>query len=569
MPTPLPYADAGLTDREAAAFALDRLAFGPTPEALRGALRVGVDAWVEGQISAREPDREVERRVARLGDMDRPLAELAASYRTPTADEQAAFERDYDGELPPYRSRPYRDALEAYWRERGVHPFRELTAKLTEAKILRAAFSQNQLREVLADFWYNHFNVSARAQAVHRAFAYDRDAIRPHVLGRFRTLLGATARHPAMLVYLDNRRSRAAEGVRTPVGRSAPGGGINENYGRELLELHTLGVDGGYTQADVEATARAFTGWAVYPYDRPGRQRRWDPVLRREPGALRVGEFFFRPSWHDAEPKRVLGRALPAGRGIEDGEDVLDLVAAHPSTARHVSRKLAIRFVADDPPEALVDALAQTFTRTRGDIREVMRALVRRREFWEAATGADGQPTKVKTPFELAVSAVRATGAEITSTRRLTRELAAMGEPVYQREPPTGFPDHAAAWINPGLLLTRMRFGLRLAAGRVPGIEPDLGSLASGAAPATAPEALGVYGEALLPGRDLGPTADVMEEMVLAQDVAARVESAADEAAGASGAARPRPRPRQTSRRGYTPATVVGILLGSPAFQRQ
>ncbi|MEL6616595.1 MAG: DUF1800 domain-containing protein, partial [Bacteroidota bacterium] len=380
------------------------------------------------------------------------------------------------------------------------------------------------------DFWFNHFNVTARGGNIQTALVYDRDAIRPHVLSPFREILGATARHPGMLHYLDNAKSRAKQGTQTPVGPATRGGGINENYGRELMELHTLGVDGGYTQQDVQEVARAFTGWTIYPYNNPQRARRTDRQIQGMRGVVREGQFLFRPDWHDAEAKTILGESFPAGRGIDEGERVLDLLAAHPSTARHLSRKLAVRFVSDEPPEDIVDRLADAFSASGGDTRAVLRALVESPEFWAAATGASGQPTKVKTPFELVVSAVRATGARMERTKALASYLEKMGEPIYHREPPTGFPDHAAAWINPGLLLNRMSFGLRLALGQIRGVRVDLDALTGGQEPESAEAALRSYGAVLLPGRDLGPTLDTLEQMVRAQDVAARVDAAAQAA---------------------------------------
>ncbi|MEM6326659.1 MAG: DUF1800 domain-containing protein [Bacteroidota bacterium] len=575
----LPFADAGLTDRQAAAHALDRLAFGPTPGAVDRVLAAGLETWIETQIRSDLPDDATEARVAALPDARENLPTLAARYRRSGGISREARAAGY---IPPDAEQgtdAYREGTQRFMRERGLQNIRALLPTLLDAKLLRAVHAQNQLREVLADLWFNHFNVTARGGNLHRALVYDRDAIRPHVLAPLRTLLGATARHPAMLHYLDNAKSRAAEGTPTPVGRAGRGGGINENYGRELLELHTLGVDGGYTEADVAAAARAFTGWTVWPYDNPRQEQRWTRRLGRMPGVVREGMFVFRPDWHDASAKTLLGERLPAGRGMDEGERVLDLLAAHPSTARHLATTFAVRFVADDPPDAIVDHLADAFRASGGDTREVLRALVQHRAFWDAATVADGQPGKVKTPFELVVSALRATGAEIVRARALYDVLEAMGEPIYHCEPPTGFPDHASAWINPGLLLTRMQFGLRLATGGFRGIRVRLGALADGPPPASPAEALAAYGRALLPGRDLGPTADVLEEMVLARDVAARVDRAAEQTPSADATEAdmdaPRRRSRRQNRRETDPTpsvdsgVVVGVLLGSPAFQRQ
>lgn len=538
----LPYADAGLDDRQAAAFALDRLAFGPTPEAIDRVVEMGVGTWIESQIQGDLPDADLDDRIAALQDYDKSLDYLTRHYRRAGGVSKEAIAAGYIPEGTERRSSAYREGTQRYMRDNNIRIFRDLPPVLIDAKIQRAVRSRNQLREVMADFWFNHFNVTARGGNIQTALTYDRDAIRPNVLASFRQILGATARHPGMLHYLDNSKSRAKQGTRTLVGPAQRGGGINENYGRELMELHTLGVDGGYTQRDVQEIARVFTGWTIYPYNNPQRARRTDRDLSGMRGVVREGEFLFRPDWHDAEAKTVLGHSFASGVGIEEGERALDLLAAHPSTARHLARKLAVRFVADEPPEDVIDRLAEAFTASGGDTRAVLRSLVESPEFWAAATGASGQPTKVKTPFELVISAVRATGARMERTRALASYLEKMGEPIYYREPPTGFPDHAAAWINPGLLLNRMSFGLRLALGQVRGVRIDLDALTDGQEPESAEAALRTYGAVLLPGRDLGPTVDVLEQMVRAQDVAARVDAAAQQAsAEAPGSGAPEP----------------------------
>jgi len=308
---------------------------------------------------------------------------------------------------------------------------------LQAEKLLRAVYSERQLEETLTDFWFNHFNVDSRKIEERPATAaYERDVIRPRVLGRFRDLLEATAKSPAMLLYLDNWLSAAPQ-------KGTPRG-LNENYARELLELHTLGVDGGYTQRDVVEVARCFTGWTMTdPHDGLG--------------------FAFKPAMHDRGEKRVLGRRIKAGGGvpgagapggIADGEAVLDILARHPSTARFIATKLARRFVADAPPQRLVDRAARTFRRTDGDLREVMRTILISPEFFDAAA----RRAKVKSPFEYVVSALRATGAEVRDARPFVNTIASLGEPLYQYQPPTGYPDFARTWINTGTLVGRLNF---------------------------------------------------------------------------------------------------------------
>jgi uncharacterized protein (DUF1800 family) len=319
-------------------------------------------------------------------------------------------------------------------------PQQVLVRDLQEGKILRAIYSSRQLEEVLTDFWYNHFNVYLDKGADrYLVTAYERDVIRPHVLGKFRDLLEATAKSPAMLFYLDNWRSAA---------NNSPRGGLNENYGRELMELHTLGVDGGYTQKDVTEVARCFTGWTI-------RQ----PQLG--------GEFTFNKRMHDAGEKVVLGVRIPAGGGIEDGEKVLDILARHPSTAHFISKKLAQRFVADNPPESLVNRMARTFLKTDGDLRAVMKTMLDSKEFW--SQGAYGN--KMKSPLELVASAVRAVNGDVDFAFPLANQVAQLGEPLYRKVEPTGYSNSSREWLNTAGLLARMNFAVQLSSGKIPGVK--------------------------------------------------------------------------------------------------
>jgi uncharacterized protein (DUF1800 family) len=312
----------------------------------------------------------------------------------------------------------------------------------------------------MVDFWFNHFNVYAQKGAVRWMLpAYEREAIRPYALGRFRDLVLATARHPAMLFYLDNWLSTRADLVLRQGPNAGRRLGLNENYARELMELHTLGVDGGYTQQDVVEVARCFTGWTI---DRPQQG----------------GGFIFRPQAHDRGAKRVLGQTIPAGGGVQDGERVIDILARHPSTARFIATKLARRLVSDDPPAALVDRAAATFQRTDGDIRAVLVTILTAPEFWSA----DAYRAKIKTPLEVVASAMRTLDGRIAAAGpgapggglALAREVAKLGEPLYEAQPPTGYPDRAESWVNTGALLGRMNFALGLAHNRFPGAQVDL-----------------------------------------------------------------------------------------------
>jgi uncharacterized protein (DUF1800 family) len=321
---------------------------------------------------------------------------------------------------------------------------------LFAGKLQRAVYSDRQLEEVLTDFWYNHFNVYLDKGADrYMVTAYERDAIRPHVLGRFKDLLRATAESPAMLFYLDNFQSVGPEANKNPKAKRR--NGLNENYGRELMELHTLGVDGGYTQQDVTEVARCFTGWTI-----------------REP--RRGGGFEFRERQHDKGEKHVLGVTIPAGGGMDDGLRVIDLLARHPATARFISRSLAIRFVADDPPEALVARMAAAFQQTDGDLREVLRAMLTAPEFWSPVV----YRAKLKSPFEMVVSSLRATNANVDFTTALAQQLNTLGEPLYRKQEPTGYSNKGAEWMNSASLLARMNFALALANNKIPGVTVEI-----------------------------------------------------------------------------------------------
>jgi len=363
---------------------------------------------------------------------------------------------------------------------------------LKEAKVFRAVYSSRQLEEVLVDFWFNHFNVDVTKNVaqvpnlVHLLIgSYERDAIRPHVLGHFKDLLLATARHPAMLYYLDNWESVAPNAfeigpfapnratlngvpntiIPTAFGRLAHG--LNENYGREVMELHTLGVNGGYTQQDVIAVARCFTGWTIRNPENP--------------------EFVFAPFMHDFSEKIVLGHKIPANGGEQDGLQVIDILAHHPSTARFISRELAQRFVADDPPQALIDRMSQTFLKSDGDLRAVLHTLFTSPEFFSE----DAWRAKIKSPLEMIVSTVRAMHAEVTDTYALVQKIADMGQPLYSKIEPNGYPNTGEAWLSTAGIMGRINFSTALGSGLVPGVSIDSSRWEGKDKPAIARDLLG------------------------------------------------------------------------------
>jgi uncharacterized protein (DUF1800 family) len=380
-------------------------------------------------------------------------------------------------------------------------PQQAVAADLTAAKLYRAIYSNRQLAEILDDFWFNHFNVFMdKGVDRYELTDYERNAIEPHVLGKFRDLLEATAKNPAMLFYLDNWQSR---GPLNKPGKNDVG--LNENYGRELLELHTLGVDGGYTQTDVTEVARCFTGWTI----RAPRQG---------------GGFFYNDHWHDKGAKVVLGVTIPAGGGIDDGEKVLDIVAESPATAHHISLELAQKFVADNPPKPLVDRMVKIFRTSHGDLREVMKTMLDSPEFW--SQGA--YHAKVKTPFEMVASAIRATNADVSDAFALSNQIAKLGEPIYRKLEPTGYSNVNSEWVSSSELLGRMNFALALAGNKVPGVHVD--PMQSGA------------------------DADAIARALLFRDASEQTRAAIQQSEGD---------------KAPQPEAIAGLVLGSPDFQRR
>jgi uncharacterized protein (DUF1800 family) len=458
---------------------LNRLAFGPGPGDVERVRRLGVRAYIDQQLHPeRLPDAAVAARLAGFETLTKSTRELALEYFLPAQMARREQQRQtvQDPSMTPGTQPSRRDTLNPEQME-ALRAQRTVLTELAQQKILRAVYSERQLQEVMVDFWFNHFNVFAgKGQTRVYLTEYERDAIRPHALGRFRDLLRATAESPAMLFYLDNWQSAANPDAKTmtiPGGRAGsrmrgPGffnrprtmadlpasaqnrrpRGLNENYARELMELHTLGVDGGYTQKDVQEVARAFTGWTI-ANPRQG------------------GGFIFEPRMHDDGAKLVLGHRIEPGGGRKDGEQVLDVLAGQPATATFISTKLARRFVSDDPPQALVERAAAAFRRTGGDIREVVRVIITSREFFDESA----YRAKIKTPFEFVTSAIRATNADARSVLSVVQTLQQLGMPLYGCQPPTGYADKAEAWVNTGALLNRLNFAVALASGRLRGIQ--------------------------------------------------------------------------------------------------
>jgi uncharacterized protein (DUF1800 family) len=497
------WAGAGLNDEQAAAVLLDRFAYGACPGDIRKVAETGPGRWLEQQLAALEEEADLDRRLQQFPALRLSHQELFGRF--PANTQITAHARRFFDLVPPADT-----PVDSAWLSRRLEKFRaeqgyrsqdiDLYQELAGQKIVRAAYARNQLAERLTDFWQNHLYVtSSNFRSRPWTLAYESEAIRPNALGNFRTLLGASARHPARVQATlgDARKATVSEADTTlglaiakleREGRHAtvqavrrqlakidaeedlllqrrfwPESGPNPEFARVLLQ-QTLG-EGGYSPDDLQETARVFTGWSTVPY---GIDERWFAggfADAGDAGFVQQGSFVFRADRHDAKAKRVLGTRFPAGGGVEEGERVLDLLATHPATARRVARALAIHVVGESPSEPLVQSMAATFRSSRGDIRAVVRRLVESSEFWSRAAARE----KVKSPFEYAVSAIRAGEADVSDTKSLVARIAAMGQPLYAYLDSNGLPS-AKEWIAGGGLTSRVRFALDLGEGRIGGV---------------------------------------------------------------------------------------------------
>jgi uncharacterized protein (DUF1800 family) len=601
-----------LSTDEAILHALNRIAYGPRPGDVERVRQMGLAKWIEQQLNPNAiDDRAVEARLEQFPTLRMSTAKLLAEYPQPKQQEKQATARvEQSGEQKPRDAaaatiarnmsekgaQAQRDGqaadsaanvrddanapapmkldtpaeMNAATRGAGKRDLlgggdpnavpraiaddskrpQRVVEELAMAKMALAIYSERQLQQVMDDFWFNHFNVFA-GKGEDRWFltAYERDVIQPHTMGKFKGLLTATAKSPAMLFYLDNFLSadpRAPERMaaeraarqrrRGGFGRPWPPRalqqqqakknvrGLNENYGRELMELHTLGVDGGYTQKDVTEVARCLTGWTI---EKP-----------RE-----YADFKFDERMHDPDPKVVLGKKIHAG-GMKDGEQVIELLARHRSTAKFISTKLARRFVSDTPPQSLVARMAKTFQSSDGDIRAVLKTMIYSPEFWSR----EAYHAKIKTPFELVVSTARALGADVDTPMPLVQWTGRIGEPLYQCQPPTGYADRSDAWVNTGALLNRLNFSLALAGNKVRGSRSDVGSLL-GVEAGDANAALNRAVQVFLSGQAAATTVDTLDKQLEnPQMLQAKLDDPV----------------RQVDL-----GMVAGLVLGAPEFQRR
>jgi uncharacterized protein (DUF1800 family) len=571
----LPVSD--LTPDEAILHALNRLAYGPRPGDIERIKQIGLAKWIDLQLNPNAiDDKSLDARLENLPTLRLNTAKLIEEYPQPKqAAKQAAASKE-ESKLQPAESRSDSAPMKqvpANVATPGVKPRgtlsvdpnaapraiaddskrpRRILEELAMSKMTRAVYSDRQLQQVMDDFWFNHFNVYAdKGEDRYYLTSYERDVIQPHALGKFKDLVTATAKSPAMLFYLDNFLSadpRAAQRLaqeramrrqsRGPFNRSprpVPAQnsqaqkkkqrGLNENYGRELMELHTLGVDGGYSQKDVTEVARCFTGWTI---EKP----------RENP------QFKFDERMHDPDPKFVLGKKIHAG-GMKDGEQVIELLVRNPATARFIATKLARRFVSDNPPPALVARMAATFKSSDGNIRAVMRTMIYSPEFWTR----DAYRAKIKTPFEFVASTVRALGTDVDTPMPLVQWVARIGEPLYLCQPPTGYADKAESWVNAGALLNRLNFSLALAGNKVRGSRSDAAALLGLNSSADSKQVLDRAVELFLSGEAAPNTvATLQKQLDDPQLVKAKLDDPVKQ---------------------VDLAIVTGLVLGAPEFQRR
>lgn len=633
--TSLPWKKAGYSEREAIAHLLDRLTFGTRQEDITNVQAVGMERWLEQQLNQSQPEYEAESRLRDYKSLTMSTREIAQVYPTPG---KVIIELMQSGALKNLptdldtNSKEYAKTVLSYAYKQGYRPLRELLGEMVANKIIRATYSPNQLREVLTDFWFNHFTVSAtKGQSRPYIMSYERDAIRPNVLGTFEQLLLATAKHPAMLQYLDNAQSTAPEGTPTLKSKAfdslknlggirgmiakkkieafeekseemkaeysknipkefVPRRGLNENYARELLELHTLGVNGGYTQKDVTEVARLLTGWSMMPIGFGKKTERVESLIEKGKRIRTVieGDFVFRADQHDIQPKTALGTLYPYGGGYDEALDIFNVVSHHPSTAKHIARKLCVRFVCDSPSVRLIEAVSQVFMRSDGDIKEVMKAIISSDDFWKK----ENRSAKIKSPFELMIGAFRVLNAQVKPSRQLYNLLQSMGQPIYSASAPTGFGDVSQTWVNSGTLLYRMNFGIALATNSLKGVLFDMGTLTNNHEPASMSDALSQFLKILLPERNTEQTYKTLLPIVSSPDYINSLQKkvaglpsnkttksetssksmndddimTADEFETMMGEDSSLSNTHQTQ---TSIATVLGIVLGSPEFQRK
>jgi uncharacterized protein (DUF1800 family) len=673
-----PYKSSGLTERQAAEHLLDRFTYGATPGEVDSVMKMGLENWFAQQLTATVADDFLNKRLSSYDAINLSNTDVCRIYppgfvvRTLAIKDSAISKDSVDKAVD---KKAFNAQVQAYMNKKGFKSDQDLYKQFINQKILRATYTNNQLQEVLTDFWFNHFNVSFyKGECAQFIPAYEREVIRPNALGKFDQMLMASAKSPAMLYYLDNFTSvgpppltppkaqpkpaapaagtdmmmmggstpppataKATTGDMITGGNTPPtnanktnsGGdmmmmsgnapvtnaaktvktltqpgknvnGLNENYAREVMELHTLGVDGGYTQQDVTQAARVLTGWTVYAISDNAYGAAMKGLVTKigennlaAKGYVHEGDFLFTPNRHDQGEKIVLGHTFAASKdaaaNYQEGVDLLEMLAHHPSTAKFISRKLAVRFVSDNPPQALINKMAKSFTDHDGDIRQVLITMVSSREFWDKKSLL----VKTKSPFELVVSSVRALNADIKDPYPLFNWMTRMGEKKYYYQAPTGFPDRGTYWINTGSLLSRMDYSLALTSGQIAGVKVNLAGMHT--EPADKPEdIIKLYSKLLMPGVNPDKTVSFLSPVINDPAMVGKITNAGANAAkqtaaepdkpvvGAPGDMalmsavpdnKPKPEPAKTyamvNGKTAMQSLIAGIIIGSPEFQRR
>ncbi len=616
-----PYKEAGLTERQAAAHLLSRFSFGATPGQIDEVVKTGLENWFQKQLIGGIPDDSLQARTLEYDALKMTNTEANEVFPRPIqilkmARENGIIPKDSANDVD---RKIYKKKIAQYAREKKYRRQSEFFHQFINYKILRATYSNNQLHEVLTDFWFNHFNVSfTKKDCALFIPAYERDAIRPFVTGKFEDMLLATAKSPAMLLYLDNFNSvansdenrmgdeermkrrlmrmnasmddTAATAMVQKLANRKKNQGLNENYAREVMELHTLGVNGGYTQADVTQAARILTGWTLYPIENSygsGIKKLLDKIGEdrlSDQGFVHDGDFLFAMNRHDTKAKTVLGKQFASNAGYQEGVELLKMLAHHKSTANFICRKLAVHFVSDNPAQSLVEKMEKSFLQHEGNISEVLITMVSSPEFWNKNVIRE----KTKSPFELAISAVRALKADVQQPYLLFGWIDKMGQKIYHYQAPTGFPDKAQYWINTGALLNRMNFGLAVASKQMRGVQTNLLGLNNFHEPESAEEALITYSKLLMPERNLDQTIKRLTPLLTEPQLDKKVEQAAGKKNSASVSIvsdkeelmveeamkedkedlAKKTKQNEISTENML-AQVVGIIIGSPEFQRK
>ena len=634
----MPYKAAGLTERQAAAHLIDRFTFGNKPGLIDDVVNKGLGNWFLEELEGKQNDDSLKDKLKEYDALAMTNEQVLNTFPRNAKILKQAIDEGVINKDSVNKSdkEAYRDQVKDYMEKKGYRPQKELYRQFANQKILSAAYSNNQLQQVLTEFWFNHFNVSATKNDCEQFIpAYERDVIRPNVTGKFGDLLLATAQSPAMLFYLDNfnssgmnaemeaQRKKQKEKIEKQMKEVMDGSdedkekmmeqikkkkkeqGLNENYAREIMELHTLGVDGGYTQTDVTEAARVLTGWTVYPLNGLGPSNFMRKLIEKfgeenliKKGFVHKGDFAFAMNRHDDKEKKVLGKTFAAGGGYEEGVELINMLAHHSSTAKFICKKLAVRFVSDNQPQSLIDKMAASFTKNDGDIKEVLKTMVAAPEFWQK----DAMREKTKSPFELTMSAVRALDAKVDMPFMLYQWVSKMGQKLYYYQAPTGFPDKGQYWINTGSLLYRMKFGLAFASQKIPGVSFNLAALNNNNEPESAMDALNKYCKIIMPERNLDETIKRLEPMINDPSIQQKIETAANKNSTTENTMAPEetmmnddgslPKRGEVNEEKLAKqmlkkkngkevsmpmaegnnsmlAQVVGIILGSPEFQRR